>query len=344
MRSSRLLVYFLVSIFAVVCHDQALGQGRVNQSGTGGVHSIQGRIYLPSGRMPEMSITIKLQNGGLDTISVETDYSGSFSFRALAPGSYMILVDAGNQYEIMREYVVIDPEVKIEGVPGRVLPKIFNVPIYLQYKKAVREALGVLNAKFANIPKEALKHYEAGMKLSQEGKSEEALKELRMAVSFYPTFSAAHTEIGKICVKLNQLTEAENAFRAALDINSQEYEAKVGFGYVLLSRKEFPDAQKELEEAKLLNQTAAAPAYYLGLLFFSQRKFPDAKSEFELTEKLKGMKDYPLVHYYLGGIYWGEKQYQKAADELEKYLSIEPNAKDADQTRKAIEQLRTKSN
>ena len=50
------------------------------------------------------------------------------------------------------------------------------------------------------------------------------------------------------------------------------------------------------------------------------------------------------AHYFLAGIYWGEKQYQKAADELEKYLKLEPNAKDADQTRKAIADLRIKQN
>ena len=342
MRSSRLLVHVLVWASVIMLYSYGYGQSRTNISGTGGIHTIQGRIYLPNGRTPETSVSVKLSSTNFSTISVDTDHSGSFVFQSVAPGSYALVIEAGQPFETAREYVVIDPEIKIEGMPAAVLPKIFNVPIYLQFKKTVREAAGVINAKLANIPKEALKRYENGLKLSQTGKNEEALAELRQAVVFYPSFYIAYNEIGKICLKLNKLDEAENAFRAALNLNGQEYEARLGFGIVLLNKNEFPEAQKELEEAKTLNQSAAAPHYYLGRLFFYTRKFTDAKNEFELTKGLKNEKDYPLVHYYLGGIYWSEKQYKKAADELEKYLTLDPNAQNADKTRKTIAELRTK--
>jgi tetratricopeptide (TPR) repeat protein len=314
-------------------------------TGTGGLHSIQGRIYLPSGRTPETSITVKLQSTTFSTLSTDTDPGGAYMFGSLAPGSYVVVIDAGEMYEPAREYVVIDPEVKVEGMPAMVLPKIINLPVYLQFKRGAREpAAGVVNAKLANIPKEALKHYENGLKFSQTGKNDEALKEFRQAAMLYPEFAVAQTEIGKISLAAGKIDEAETAFRAALTGDAQQYEARLGLGIVLLNKKESVDAQKSLEEAKNMNQSAAAPAYYLGLLYFSQRKLIEAKNEFESAEKLKGDKDYPKAHFYLGGIYWGEKQYKKAADELEKYLAIDPNAKDADQTRKAIEQLRSKEN
>lgn len=345
MRSSRLLVHFLVWVFVFALYTQGFGQGRVNSTGTGGVHSIQGRIYLPTGRIPETSMSVKLQSTNFGTLSVDTDQSGVFIFQNLAPASYSIVIDAGDQFEPAREYIVIDAQIKIEGMPSPVVPKTFTLPIYLQYKRSAREAAaGVVNAKLANIPKEALKHFENGLKFNQTGKNEEALREFRQATMLYPGFAAAQSEIGKICLATGKLDEAESAFRIALNIDAQEYDPKLHLGIVLLKKNEFPDAQKQLEEAKNLNQSAAAPSYYLGLLYFSQHKLLEAKNEFELTEKLKSEKDYPLAHYYLGGLYWGEKQYKKAADELEKYLALEPNGKYADQTRRAIPQLRTKEN
>ncbi len=339
----RFLIYCSGGLLIVLACLQGFAQSRSNASGNGGIHTIQGRIYLPNGRSIDEPVKVRLQSTNFTPISLDTDRSGTFIFSSIAPGSYSIVVEAGEAFETAYEYVVIDPQVKIEGVPMVVLPKVFNVPVYLQFKKAVREAVGVYNARMATVPKDAMKRYESGMKLIQAGKNEEALTEFKQAVALYPNFSFAYTEIGKLCQALGKLTEAESAFRSALGIDSREYEARVRLGYILLSKNEFPDALKELEEAKSLNQSAAAPPYYLGLLHFRQRNFTGAKTEFELTEKLKGLKDYPLAHYYLGGIYWSEKQYKKAADELEKYLQIDPNAKDAEQTRKAIQELRTKN-
>jgi Tfp pilus assembly protein PilF len=344
MRSHRFLTYSWVLVLAAFFCTHGYGQSRSNPSGTGGIHVIQGHIYLPNGRAIEGSVKVMLQSTNFTPISVNTDQSGTFIFGQIAPGSYSVVVEAGEAFEVAHEYVVIDPQIKIDGVPSVVLPKVVNVPIYLQFKKAVREAVGILNAKLSGIPKDALKHYESGLKLSQAGKNEEAVAELRQAVSLYPNFGFAYTEMGKIYLLLGRIEEAANAFRSALGVDAQDFDSKLGYGIVLMKRNELRDAQKELEEAKTINQAAAAPPYYLGLLYFSMKKFPEAKNEFELTEKLKSTKDYPLAHYYLGGIYWSEKQYKKAADELEKYLQIEPNAKDADQTRKTIQQLRTKEN
>lgn len=39
-----------------------------------------------------------------------------------------------------------------------------------------------------------------------------------------------------------------------------------------------------------------------------------------------GDEEVSLAHYYLGGIYWGWREYQRAADELETYLRLTSQA------------------
>jgi regulator of sirC expression with transglutaminase-like and TPR domain len=46
------------------------------------------------------------------------------------------------------------------------------------------------------------------------------------------------------------------------------------------------------------------------------------------------------AHRMLGGIYWARKKYKLAADELETYLKLTPNAPDAEQTRETVKKLR----
>ena len=45
---------------------------------------------------------------------------------------------------------------------------------------------------------------------------------------------------------------------------------------------------------------------------------------------------------YLGGLYMSAKRNKEAADHLEKYLQLDPKARDADQIRNTIKDLRSK--
>jgi regulator of sirC expression with transglutaminase-like and TPR domain len=74
----------------------------------------------------------------------------------------------------------------------------------------------------------------------------------------------------------------------------------------------------------------------------SQQKIDAAQTEFLNVIKSGGDKA-ALAHRYLGGIYWRNKHYREAADELDKYLKLEPHVSDADKIRNTIKELRHKS-
>jgi tetratricopeptide (TPR) repeat protein len=71
------------------------------------------------------------------------------------------------------------------------------------------------------------------------------------------------------------------------------------------------------------------------------RNYSEAEKEL-LRAVSFGSPDLSIAHYYLGGIYWGKRDYKKAADELETYLKLSPNAPDAEKTRATIRELRAK--
>jgi Flp pilus assembly protein TadD len=262
----------------------------------------------------------------------------------LAPGNYSIVVDAGDNYVVSREYFTIDGEVQVSTVRVPPVPKIYNVPIYLQYKPSVIAKNAVVNAKYVNVPKEALEHCQKGLEFSRAGNTQEALKAFRSAISIYSQFSVPHTEIGKILIKTGKFDEAADELRVALTIDPGDFDARLNFGIALWGKRDLNDAEKELRAAADLNKAAVTPHYYLGLLFLQNRDIDGAQKEMETAKLLKGEKDFPLVHRYLGGIYWKKQQYRMAADELEKYVRLAPDAKDADQTRKTIRDLRSRQN
>jgi tetratricopeptide (TPR) repeat protein len=343
---------FLLALGIVLCFSETSVYAQMgrNTSGTGGKHTIQGSIYLPGGTRTDNSITVKLESTTYSSLSVVADRSGSFSFTNLTPGSYTIVIDAGENFEITREYVYIDETAAPQGRsdPGAVRmrvtesPRIFRVPIYLQLKRNKSLSNKILNAKLAGVPKDALKYYEKGIELSRSNKTEEAIFELRQAVAAYPQFSIALAELGKIYLKLSRLDNAIDALRLSVSIDPKNFEAKLDYGIALLNKKEIDNAQKQLTDATEINSSAVTPHYYLGIIFVEKQNLDEAQKELELGEKLAGEKSYPQLHKMLSGIYWEKKQYKMAADELEKYLQLSPNVKDAEKIRQVIKDLRSR--
>jgi Tfp pilus assembly protein PilF len=57
---------------------------------------------------------------------------------------------------------------------------------------------------------------------------------------------------------------------------------------------------------------------------------------------LHGGENLALAHKYLGGVYMSTHKNKEAADELEKYLKLDPKAADAERIRGTIKDLRSK--
>jgi regulator of sirC expression with transglutaminase-like and TPR domain len=55
-----------------------------------------------------------------------------------------------------------------------------------------------------------------------------------------------------------------------------------------------------------------------------------------------GGQDLALAHKYLGGLYLSSNRSKDAADQLEKYLELDPKAPDAERIRGTIKDLRSK--
>lgn len=334
---SPLILCIAITVIAIFTAS-LYGQGAVNSTGTGGKHTIQGTVFLPDGRRPDTPINVQLQSTTFTPLSIYSDKNGNFAFKSLSPGSYTIVVEPGEDFNITRENITIDPDVISTRTTASA--KVITIPVYLQFKPGRRLINQVINAKLANIPKNALEHYEKALEFIRKDKIKESVIELRSAISLYPEFSIALTELGIQYLKLGKLKEALDSLRSSMQIDPNDYETKLNLGIALLNNRETFDAEKLLKEVVALNINAVTPHYYLGITLLQQKNLDEAQAEFELVKKLKSEKELPLVHKYLGGIYWAKKEYKLAADELEKYIKIIPDSKESKQIAETIKDLR----
>jgi tetratricopeptide (TPR) repeat protein len=334
-----LLSVVLVFFFALAGYAQS---GSAS-TGTGGSHVIQGHIYFPSGRRAENSIQVKLQSYNSGEISAMTDSSGSFTFGSLSPGNYTVVVNAGEDYEPVREAVFVDTDVNISNIPAIGTSRRYTVMITLQLKhNSANGKASVVNAALAEVPESARTLYEKSLLLSQGGDTLKAIDNLKAAVSLYPTFPLALNELGVQYLKLGQASKAVEPLKAAARLSPDAFTPKLNLGIALLETRQFGEAETQLREASARNASAPTAHMYLGVVLTRLRNYPDAEKELRRAIDLGG-NQLGLAHYYLGGIYWGRGEYRHAADELETYLRLTPNARDNEKVRETIKELRNKS-
>jgi len=320
---------------------QAQSGGGVEQTGTGGRHTIQGRIYFPSGQRSDIRVQVKLESYNAGELSVLSDSNGSFRFSGLNPGSYTVLVDAGEQYEIVRESIYIDTD-GANSRQGITFPisRLYTVQIALQLKRSEATRVGVVNAALAGIPSGARDLYRKALESARVGDSKKAVAELQSALAVYPNFPLALNELGVQYLKLKQANKAAESFGAAVKLSPEEFTPRLNYGIALVEEKNFLEAESQLREALKKNDSSPGGHLYLGITLISLQDYLQAEKELLRAVKLGG-DNMSLAHYYLAGIYWQRKKHKAAADELELYLKLVPNASDVARIRATIKQLRS---
>lgn len=315
--------------------------GGVDQTGTGGRHTIQGRIYFPSGRRSDTRLRVRLQNFNAGELSVFSDPNGSFIFRGLEPGSYTVVIEAGDDYEGAREVVYIDTDGS-KSLRGIVLPpvsRIYTVEIALRLKRGASAKTGVVSAVLAAVPQTARDLYLKALESSQANDNLKAVEQLKSALAIYPQFPLALNELGVQYLKLGKIDKAAEALKSAVHLAPEDFQPRLNYGIALLNQKRFPEAEEQLRAAVAKNSEAPTAHMYLGITLAMQRKLDEGQKELQLAVSSKSNEVF-LSHRYLAGIYLERHQNARAAEELEAYLQRFPKAPDAEILQRKIKELR----
>ena len=347
LRLRPLLRCAMIFTLSLVCGGQeARAQvGGIDRTGTGGRHTIKGRILSPSGRRADIGLKVRLESTLSGDLTVLADANGSFSFQSLRPGTYRVVIEGNEYFETATEIVTIESD-SLASRGGSVIPsstRAYSVQIYLR-PKIQRDASGkpgVINAALASVPKPAVELYNKAVESVRKGDNARAVEQLKSAIALYPDFPLALSELGVQYLKLEQPDKAIETLRAALKLSPDDYATLLTYGIALFQKKDFAEAETHLRRASKKNQASPSAHFYLGLTLIRQRKLDDAEKELQQAVETGG-DQMSLAHYYLAGLYWGRRDYNRAASSLETYLRLDPKAPDAQRVRATIKELRSK--
>jgi tetratricopeptide (TPR) repeat protein len=220
--------------------------------------------------------------------------------------------------------------------------KIANVQIFLK-PKAVAGGVPpeVLYAKLAGVPKAAVELYESAQKAIFEKDDTKAISQLRAALAIHKEFSLAWNDLGVLLEKAGDVPGAVEAFRAAVKFDPEAFGNLLNLGCILVEAGQYRDAERYLASALFKNGASFRGHFYMGITQLRLGRMDIAEQAFLKAIDIGGPGS-ARAHYLLAGVYWGAKRYKAAADHLEKYLRLDPEAKDAEKTRQSIAELRKK--
>ena len=329
----------------------ARAQIGTDSTGTGGRHTIQGRLVNPLGRRADARIRVKLESTSnlSGDLSVLADANGTFAFRGLTSGTYVIVIEADENYEAVREIVTIESDVSNprRGVHIPVTPRPYTVQIYLKPKKGAgfEARPGVIDASLAAVPKPAVEHYNKAMEWARQKEHAKAAESLRAALALHSDFALAQSALGIQYLAMREPAKAAEALQAALKLSPNDYVTLVSYGFALIEQKQFARAEEPLRAAAVKNPALPQAHFHLGVALVRQRKLEEAEKSLRqaITSGISG-EYLGLAHYYLGGVYWASQDYKRAINELETYLRLRPDlpAADRDRVRSTIKELRGK--
>jgi Tfp pilus assembly protein PilF len=327
----------LTGLGAAAARAQTDGGVESGDLGTGGRHTIQGRLYLPSGRKLDRRVRVRLSGVRGGENSTLTDDNGAFTFRRLVAGTYTVTVEGGREFETASETVDVFDGPRRTDQPGQV----YTVQIRLEERRAAPGPArpGVVKAAPPAVPEAAREHYNRALAASASGDHRKAVKELKAALEAHPRFPLALNELGAQHMRLGQLDEAADAFAAAVELAPDEPALRINYGILLIRRRKYKEAEGHLARAVALDGKNAAARLHRGHALIRLGRGAEAEAELRHALELGGPST-PLAHRYLGALYFERGDDARAAAELEQYLRLAPDAADAPQVRAILAGLK----
>ncbi len=171
--------------------------------------------------------------------------------------------------------------------------------------------------------------------LKQYGKAIESFKK---ATSIDASFVSAHNALGCAYFALSQNDLAEQEFQTAVRLDDHLSSSFLNLGRVQLAQGRGNEAQKSLERASAIAPLDSNVSLALAYTEFLNRDYAAA---IKTAEVVHGRKHAGIaaVHYFAAASWQAQNNFQKAGEELQIFLSEDPNSPFADQAQRVLQQI-----
>jgi tetratricopeptide (TPR) repeat protein len=305
MKEKAILRFFLILIFTLLSlHYAAAQAGRGKARIAGVVKDEQGN------RIASAKIVIEIRGRHQAVRKTTANKKGEWSIMGLGSGNWRITATADGYAPADIMYLV--SQIKL------------NKKITLTLKKIIE----VREPDLKNEVSVGL--IEQADQLFLEGKYDEVLALLNQFLEINPEAYQTRISIGDCYKEKGEYEKALEEYNLALETAKndeklgKEMTAKAlsGIGDCYLRRGDFEKAQNFFKESIELLPDNEILAYNVGEIYFSNQKMDEAIQYYALTIKIKPGWSHP--YYKIGLVHLNKTEYEKAEENFNKFLELEP--------------------
>ena len=300
-------------------------------------NSISGHVSNDQ-HMPLADLRVELLNE-VDSVirTVKTDGSGLFVFRKLSDGTFQVRVQTSNT-----NYVSQTKRVDLARPHG--FGAAFEELEFVLLTKDSGGRTAKPGVVFVQeVPEAARKQFEkASDLLNKSDKRQEAFAALQSAIALFPQYFDALELLGTEQVKDRQYEAAIPTLTKALEVNSRAFASSFALGVAQYNVKQIQPAIESFRRAVSINEKSINANLWLGIVLRQTSRPDEAEPYLKRADVLADSK-LPDAHWQLALLFNQLKRYKEAADELEMFLKVQPDARDAELIKKLIQRLREQS-
>jgi tetratricopeptide (TPR) repeat protein len=309
-------------------------------------NQISGHIF-DDARRPVSQMYVELMNDLYQTIArTRTDSSGFYVFTRLSSGRFKIkVIVTGTGYREQVQDVEIN-NFTHQTTTGTSSSKEFReLDFYLRTRETDTGAVtnaspGVVFAQ--EVPAEAKKIYESAVRDLDAKRDTQGLQELKKSIELFPSYYAALERLGTEYTRRGEYVAAVILLRKAVDVYPKGYQSLYSLGVALYSLNELASAIDMFDKATAISPNSVNSQLWLGKSLREKGQYEKAEPHLKRANEL-GKNRVPEAHWQLALLYNHTKRNHEAADELEAYLKLKPDAPNADSIREMIRKLREKT-
>jgi tetratricopeptide (TPR) repeat protein len=208
---------------------------------------------------------------------------------------------------------------------------VYFVPIFLKAlaPETVKPAGLVDLAELdSSVPKEALDAYNLGMRAFNEGRSDEAIKEIGRALKIYPKYFRAIERLGRDSTEAEQTERSSGSLRAGEQACAACLLPAMNLGIIKTRQAKYKDAVALLEQLHKENPTLVEIRVPLADALMAEGQLNQAEPHLRAAASDNRLDRSPSgqAHYLLGLLLNRTERFEEAVKELTIAANVIPNS------------------
>lgn len=302
--------------------------------------SIVGQLRIAPGNEINSPMLVTLSSRGETVNSVYTDNEGRFGFSGLPGNLYHVVINEDG-------YLPVEEDVSVDPVTTSMkILTIFLVPREAKSKPAApikggNTRLTGSSQYTQQVPKNARKQFDKGVRSDKDGKPDEAIRYYQKAIELAPEFYEARNNLGSDLLAKSRFPEAQQQFEQVVKVNPSDAAAYFNLGNLFLLTQQFDKGQQWVEQG-LSKQPDSAFGHFLQGSLYARSGRP-TQAEAALRRCLELDPIMSKAHLALVNLYLQQRRSDDAASELRAFLKAFPDDPFAPRAKQVLQKLEISS-